>query len=259
VLCDRNDAGDGRNDDMSTTIVAKNAAGEVLYEYYLEPGEDPAPRIEAAHLLMPDCTISLEENVQPLEVDDAWEEDDDQSPLTQIALLSEIWKILDTRFGIQILIPRHMNATITAANTIIDELAQPYRPATPGMGLDAWIQCDDRGLSSTFMARILGPEAGFRSRDYGLVDPIQVVHYPHDPGDFGRCVGLLDAEPTLRVALPKMAEHGQVWAALVAAWGELEGLVREEKASGTGLAPKTAQRLREVIEAAEKKEQPCER
>ncbi len=48
--------------------------------------------------------------------------------------------------------------------------------------------------------------------------------YPHDGGDFGRCVGLLTAVPELRPLLPKMAEVNRYWAALVPEWGRIEAL-----------------------------------
>lgn len=48
--------------------------------------------------------------------------------------------------------------------------------------------------------------------------------YPHDGGDFGRCVGLLKAAPELRALLPKMAEVNRYWAALVKEWDSIEAL-----------------------------------
>lgn len=48
--------------------------------------------------------------------------------------------------------------------------------------------------------------------------------YPHDASDFGRCVGLLNAVPELRVDLPKMASLNRYWAALVEQWDEIEAL-----------------------------------
>jgi hypothetical protein len=48
--------------------------------------------------------------------------------------------------------------------------------------------------------------------------------YPHDGGDFGRCVGLLAAVPELRPLLTKMAEVNRYWAALVPEWDRIQAL-----------------------------------
>lgn len=48
--------------------------------------------------------------------------------------------------------------------------------------------------------------------------------YPHDGGDFGRCVALLEAVPELRPMLPKMSEVNRYWAALVPEWAKIEAL-----------------------------------
>lgn len=47
-------------------------------------------------------------------------------------------------------------------------------------------------------------------------------NYPHDPDDFNRCLGLLDAAPDMRSHLHKMAGLSEQWAALVARWDEVE-------------------------------------
>lgn len=46
--------------------------------------------------------------------------------------------------------------------------------------------------------------------------------YPRDSGDFGRCEALLDAVPSLRSELFKMAEVNRYWAALVPRWDEIK-------------------------------------
>ncbi len=52
--------------------------------------------------------------------------------------------------------------------------------------------------------------------------------YPHDDGDLGRCIGLLEAVPEYRDRLPEMRAIGPEWAALVDAWDELEVLYRAD-------------------------------
>jgi len=62
---------------------------------------------------------------------------------------------------------------------------------------------------------------------------------------------LLAAVPELRPHLPALATgHGPVWAALAAAWPELEAIYQEELACGE--APKLYQRLLALRTAAGK-------
>lgn len=109
-------------------------------------------------------------------------------------------------------LPRHMNAIVGAANLIVREFSIGEIKSRPGIGIQAWRKTDQVGASSDFMAAILG-SAGIR--DYA---------YPHDPADFGRCITLLEAAPELKDRLPKMAETGKEWAALVLHWDKLEAM-----------------------------------
>ena len=52
--------------------------------------------------------------------------------------------------------------------------------------------------------------------------------YPHDGGDLGRCIALLDAVPEYRERLPEMKAIGPEWAALVDHWPELEAMQRAD-------------------------------
>ena len=135
--------------------------------------------------------------------------------ISQIELVSGIFKLLDQlQPGIG-LIPRQANAVIAAADSIIAELQTPERTVRPGMGLSGWLASDCTGLSSIFMVNHLVGYWGGSARGY---------HYPHDAADFGRCLGLLSAMPDLKLRLHEMAETGWEWAALVAVWDELTAL-----------------------------------
>lgn len=136
--------------------------------------------------------------------------------ITQIDLVTGIISVLEDA-GIADLLPRHCNAIISAADSIMAELREPEREVSPGMGIAEWMRSDHTGFSSLFMARAIG----------GTLTPFYVKHhyryaYPHDCADFGRCIGLLEAAPELRERLPEMAETGKEWAALVPVWGDLE-------------------------------------
>lgn len=142
--------------------------------------------------------------------------------ISQIQLVNAICQAISDH-GDHELLPRQFNAVIRAADDILAELRVPERVAKPGAGLAAWLDSDRVGESSLWMAKTL---AGYWS------GPPAKYAYPHDPSDFWRCLGLLDACPELRERLPDMADTGREWAALVAHWDELEALFHEEASSG---------------------------
>lgn len=164
----------------------------------------------------------------------------------QIPLLAAIWKHLAAFHGKDLALePRQMNATIEAANLIVDELRKPVVKASSGMGLEAWWNSDDTGTSSKYLAGVLSDRRG---RGGTCLEG----NHPHDPSDLGRCLRMLDAAPELRENMPMMSDpiHGPVWNALFAHWNELESLYREELPSGN--APRCYERMKQIIEAAAK-------
>lgn len=76
-----------------------------------------------------------------------------------------------------------------------------------------WLNGRDTGMSS--MAIVSWME---RDSD---VAPTPLSH-PHDGADLGRCIRLLDIEPSYRARIGEMALCSPVWARLVARWDELE-------------------------------------
>lgn len=66
------------------------------------------------------------------------------------------------------------------------------------MGIIAWLESDDTGSSSLYMASVLSGKPGSYSN-----------HYPRDPADFGRCMRLIKAVPSLKADIGKMADHGK--------------------------------------------------
>ena len=139
--------------------------------------------------------------------------------ISQIDLIGDIMTALANR-GNKGLNPRQMNAIIEAANLIVDALAKGHQPAVPGSGWLAWLQCDATGLSSKCLL------AETMNVHVGPPGHLGVKNYPHDADDFGRCIGLLDAEPEIRGKLGVMADCGPQWAAIVQRWDELERLYR---------------------------------
>lgn len=157
---------------------------------------------------------------------------------SQIDLITAIFKAL-ARDGFPLAEPRHTNAIIRAADLICDEYARAHIPATPGMGLSAWLRCDETGVSSLALHWALRPS-------YNPPGPSANADHPADPSDFGRCIGLLDAVPAYRDRLHFAAALSPEWSALIEAWAELEALYRAEKPSGE--CPKLYTRMRELTE-----------
>lgn len=57
------------------------------------------------------------------------------------------------------------------------------------------------------------------------------IDYPRDPGDFRRCVALLQAVPALRDRMGKVAALSPEWAGLVGSWDAIEAQLVEELAT----------------------------
>jgi hypothetical protein len=98
-----------------------------------------------------------------------------------------------------------------------------------------WLCGNDTGVSSaTIWAVMTGEQPG----RYGYADR------PHDPGDLGRCIRLLDLFPEWRARLPEVAEAYPAWTDLVAEWRALEASYRAEEP--TGRAPATYALMRSL-------------
>lgn len=131
--------------------------------------------------------------------------------------------------------PRVINTVIECANKIISEIERPDIVATPGMGLSAWLKCDDTGLSSRFMAHVLsgGPPAENR--------------HPLDADDFGRCYRFLRAvcaPGSGKEKVAGMASCSLQWHALVGVWADLEQIYE------TGEFEKLSKAIEKVLEEA---------
>lgn len=100
-----------------------------------------------------------------------------------------------------------------------------------------------------------GPNFG-GGQDVGLSSEAMAWHlagmgwpgndHPCDPSDLNRCVKLLRAVPELRARLGRMRKVSPIWARLLARWDELERLLAEEIAEGTGSAPRTYNLMKEL-------------
>lgn len=107
-----------------------------------------------------------------------------------------------------------MNKVIEAANLIVAEYGRAYVSVVPGMGLNAWLNSDETGSSSRYMAFVLS--GGTFGDWWGRTIPESA--YPRDPDDFGRCLKLLQAVPEFQNNLSKMNDCGPEWQAVVQHW-----------------------------------------
>lgn len=76
-------------------------------------------------------------------------------------------------------------------------------------GFEDWINAGSCGASANSIAAHL---VGHGKQDGA---------YPHDEGDFRRCERLLDAAPSIKPNLHRMAEVNAYWAALVTRWDQI--------------------------------------
>ena len=129
---------------------------------------------------------------------------------TQIEIISHIAKL----FGKREIEPRHFKSIIKAANIILAEFSRESIIAKPGAGLNAWINSDDTGLSSHYMAGVL---------NVGRQNFVDFA-YPHDAGDFGRCYRLLRVAPELLANFDRMKDCPNPWPKLHENWALLEKL-----------------------------------
>jgi len=105
---------------------------------------------------------------------------------------------------------------------------------TPEMRAAQWAASGNTGTSSKVL---LGVMVG--------KPPKSRFCYPHDGGDLGRCVALLDAVPEFRARLGEMAAVGPEWAALVTHWDELDAMYRKDD-------KKLYDRMKQILDPIEK-------
>lgn len=88
--------------------------------------------------------------------------------------------------------------------------------------LAVWALSGDTGSSSKTLAKCL--LSG---------DVPRPAYYPHDAGDLGRCIRLIEKVPLVRGVLPYVQKSGPEWEALIENWDVLAQLYRAELPRGT--------------------------
>ena len=85
----------------------------------------------------------------------------------------------------------------------------------------------------------------------GLKDLLKGYDVPEDPGDFNRCLLLLDAVPEIRAKMDDIAALGGRWAKLVPRWAEIEKCFKDEAGPNWAFsdsAPRTYKLMKEVYQ-----------
>lgn len=149
--------------------------------------------------------------------------------LSQMSLVSAIANEITRQCPGIAVVPRQFNSIIAAANDLVDEFAKPIVKATPGMGLEAWLDSDDTGASSLYMAWCLS--AGQFGYWQGREQPEPA--YPRDPDDLGRCIRLIEAVPEFGGKIHEMAHRGAHWLAVTTNWDRWVKMYYDENDDGT--------------------------
>lgn len=123
---------------------------------------------------------------------------------------------------------------------------------TPEAKALTWLNTGRVGQSSLSMCATIFPNLEHPKlteiKDRGLT-------YPHDPADLNRCLMFLEAVPSAKEHVGKMADIHPVWDGYVANWDKLVSTFKEEKAAGDS-APKTYELMKEYRAAAEQSKKP---
>ncbi|WP_024910259.1 hypothetical protein [Chania multitudinisentens] len=110
-----------------------------------------------------------------------------------------------------------INTVIAAANNIVAEYGREPMMAAQNMGLTAWINGDDTGASSLYMAYSLA-KVDSNFPEWPLQTPRPA--YPRDVDDLGRCIRLIEAVPGFGGRIPEMAHKGAHWMSVTSNWAD---------------------------------------
>lgn len=109
-----------------------------------------------------------------------------------------------------------------------------------------WLAGYDTGLSSLAIL-------AWMERDVSIAAMLHNhLRHPSDPADLGRCIRLMDIEPSYRQRIGEMAAVSPQWARLAAHWSELEALYY--KADHQGRAEACYQMMRALIDGKTEEE-----
>lgn len=102
-----------------------------------------------------------------------------------------------------------------------------------------WQSKGDVGVSSATMASIaLGLNKSFYHECFGE---------PLDPADLRRCMLLVEEIPEIKDSFPAIADKCKQFASIIDEWDALISLLKKEMNLGTGKAPETYKRMKELL------------
>ena len=96
-----------------------------------------------------------------------------------------------------------------------------------------WLAEGETGQSSVAMA-------------FAAIDKPCKTDYPHDPGDFYRCLKLVEQVPEIKDQFHKVAEINSFWRKIIENWDTLSDLLNEEIKEDTGRAPRTYKLIKKL-------------
>jgi hypothetical protein len=139
--------------------------------------------------------------------------------VSQITLVTGIMNFISVTYPNLDVNTRHYNSIITAATTLADSLNTPHQDSTSNIGLEAWLQTDEVGMSSLFLAHRLSES------------PLAICEYahPYDIDDFMRCRRMLEAIPELKQKLGGVSNESKIWSGLVKDWEAICQFIDDDK------------------------------
>ncbi len=94
----------------------------------------------------------------------------------------------------------------------------------------SWLENGRVGLSSATMCAAFFPQLKNHYKFKNKIDEEGNVeiNWPHDNGDFHRCVSFLEAVPEVKSRMSELKTLSNEWSSLVDKWGEIEDLVNKK-------------------------------
>lgn len=96
------------------------------------------------------------------------------------------------------------------ASCLLYHSLRPFIPAYPNMGIAKWLQSDDIGASSLFLATFLFPFS-CKQMHPALIEILSCDAIPFDIEDVGRCIRFLEATNTPISDLNSLADKHPRW------------------------------------------------
>jgi len=140
-------------------------------------------------------------------------------PVDDFAMFAKKYRngVLSTVFGLK----WNAHVFVRSAKLHDDLMARFCPKPAPGAGIEAWLNGPDVGRSALAIVNVL------TGRDHPALRGALPVTL--DAGDFGRCLSLLDAEPSLRPRIAEMRAASPAWTRIADQWDQLESLHRSDR------------------------------